>query len=117
MTPEGVEKVDEHAARSLPLITRPRRVGARRHPLHIRLDIRFLFHQHPKKRELVFQLIDQLLKKRIRPIVGIGVGTPGLVNTREGIVVNAVNLDWRDLPLQARLGMHAAMDQDEGRKP
>ena len=52
-----------------------------------------------KALELVFQLIDQLLKKRIRPIVGIGVGTPGLVNTREGIVVNAVNLDWRDLPL------------------
>lgn len=49
--------------------------------------------------DLLFQLIDQLLKKRIEPIVGIGVGTPGLVNTREGIVLNAVNLDWRDLPL------------------
>ena len=48
---------------------------------------------------LVFKLIDQLLRKRIKPIVGIGIGTPGLVNTREGIVVNAVNLDWRDLPL------------------
>ncbi len=48
---------------------------------------------------IVFKLIDQLLRKRIKPIVGIGIGTPGLVNTREGIVVNAVNLDWRDLPL------------------
>jgi N-acetylglucosamine repressor len=48
---------------------------------------------------VVYQIIDQLLKKKIRPIVGIGVGTPGLVNTRQGVVVNAVNLDWRDLPL------------------
>jgi N-acetylglucosamine repressor len=47
----------------------------------------------------VYKIIDQLLKKKSRPIVGIGVGTPGLVNTREGVVVNAVNLDWRDLPL------------------
>lgn len=52
-----------------------------------------------KALDLVFQLIDQLWKKRIKPIVGIGVGTPGLVNTREGVVLNAVNLEWRDLPL------------------
>lgn len=49
--------------------------------------------------ELVYRIIDQLLETEIRPIVGISVGTPGLVNTREGVVVNAVNLDWRDLPL------------------
>jgi predicted NBD/HSP70 family sugar kinase len=52
-----------------------------------------------KALDLVFQLIDQLLKTGIKPIVAIGVGTPGLVNTREGIVLNAVNLDWWDLPL------------------
>ncbi|MCB0100830.1 MAG: ROK family transcriptional regulator [Anaerolineales bacterium] len=49
--------------------------------------------------DLVYQIIDQLMKKRIKPIVGIGVGAPGLVNTREGVVVNAVNLDWQNLPL------------------
>lgn len=49
--------------------------------------------------ELVYKIIDQLMKKKIKPIVGIGVGTPGLVNTREGVVVNAVNLAWQDLPL------------------
>jgi predicted NBD/HSP70 family sugar kinase len=54
--------------------------------------------------DLVFQLIDQLLKKNIKPVVGIGVGAPGLINTREGIVLNAVNLDWRDLPLGQLLG-------------
>jgi len=40
-----------------------------------------------------------LLKTEWKPIVGIGVGAPGLIHTREGIVVNAVNLEWRDLPL------------------
>jgi len=34
-----------------------------------------------------------------QPVIGIGIGTPGLVNTREGVVVNAVNLEWNDLPL------------------
>ncbi len=49
--------------------------------------------------QLVYQILDQLTRKKLKPIVGIGVGAPGLVNTREGIVVNAVNLEWQDLPL------------------
>ena len=48
---------------------------------------------------LVYQIVDQLLGKKTKPIVGIGVGTPGLVNTRDGIIVTAVNLVWQDLPL------------------
>ena len=52
--------------------------------------------------ELVYQILDQLLKESYKPIVGIGVGTPGLINTRTGIVLRAVNLDWQALPL-ARL--------------
>lgn len=49
--------------------------------------------------QLVYRILDQLTRKEWRPLVGIGVGTPGLVNTREGVVVNAVNLEWQDLPL------------------
>jgi predicted NBD/HSP70 family sugar kinase len=49
--------------------------------------------------EQVYQILDELLKTGWKPIVGIGVGAPGLIHTREGIVVNAVNLEWRDLPL------------------
>jgi N-acetylglucosamine repressor len=49
--------------------------------------------------QLVYQILDQLTRKKLKPIVGIGVGTPGLVNTRDGVVVNAVNLEWQDLPL------------------
>jgi N-acetylglucosamine repressor len=48
------------------------------------------------------QLIDRLLANTRRPVVGIGVGAPGLINTQEGVVVHAVNLDWRSFPL-ARL--------------
>ncbi len=54
--------------------------------------------------QLVYQIIDQLNRKKLKPIVGIGVGTPGLVNTREGVVINAVNLEWQDLPLSQLLG-------------
>ena len=53
--------------------------------------------------KLVYQILDQLTRKKLKPIVGIGVGTPGLVNTREGVVVNAVNLEWQDLPLSQLL--------------
>jgi N-acetylglucosamine repressor len=48
---------------------------------------------------LVYQIIDELTQGEHKPLVGIGVGTPGLVNTRDGVVVNAVNLAWIDLPL------------------
>jgi len=48
---------------------------------------------------LVYEILDRLTKKSWEPLVGIGAGTPGLINTREGLVVNAVNLDWQNLPL------------------
>ena len=51
---------------------------------------------------LVYDILDRLIKSATVPLVGIGIGTPGLVNISEGMVVNAVNLDWKDLPL-ARL--------------
>ncbi len=47
----------------------------------------------------VFKIIDQLMEAACEPMVGIGVGTPGLVDTTEGVVINAVNLDWKNLPL------------------
>lgn len=47
----------------------------------------------------VYAILDLLTAKEWNPIVGIGIATPGLVNTKEGVVMNAVNLDWQDLPL------------------
>ena len=49
--------------------------------------------------EIVYKILDKLTGNKWQPIVGIGIGTPGLINTREGVVVSAVNLDWQDLPL------------------
>jgi len=47
----------------------------------------------------VYQILDELTRKNWKPVVGIGVGTPGLVNTRDGMVVDAVNLNWHNVPL------------------
>jgi N-acetylglucosamine repressor len=48
---------------------------------------------------LVTDLIDEILVGPHRPILGIGVGTPGIVDS-DGTIRWAVNLDWTDLPLQ-----------------
>ena len=49
--------------------------------------------------DLVFRLVDEVLKESSTTPLGIGVGTPGLVDTRTGTIRWAVNLDWQDLPL------------------
>ncbi len=51
----------------------------------------------------VYELLDRLVPAARQPLVGIGVGTPGLVSASRGVVVNAVNLDWRNLPLRQLL--------------
>lgn len=49
------------------------------------------------------QLVDQALllanERRLRPL-GIGVGLPGLVNVRQGNLIVAPNLHWRNVPLR-----------------
>lgn len=52
---------------------------------------------------LVYQIIDRLMSSTTQPLSGIGVGAPGLINTSEGLVVNAVNLNWKNLPLTSLL--------------
>ncbi|HEX8600631.1 MAG TPA: ROK family transcriptional regulator [Chloroflexia bacterium] len=52
---------------------------------------------------LVYDLLDKLVYATDRQILGIGIGTPGLVDTTNGVVLRAVNLDWRDLPLGSLL--------------
>ena len=51
--------------------------------------------------ELVEALLETLLQSTARPVLGIGVGTPGVV--RLGVVQEAVNLGWTELPLRDRL--------------
>jgi len=59
--------------------------------------------------ERVFGLVEQLMGATKRPILGIGIGTAGLIDTTVGTVVEAVNLDWRNVPLgkllRARTGL------------
>jgi len=49
--------------------------------------------------ERVFALVDRLLARTDRPILGIGIGTAGLIDTEAGTILEAVNLDWHGLPL------------------
>ena len=53
--------------------------------------------------ERVFGLVDRLMAATDRPILGIGIGTAGLIDTTVGAVLEAVNLDWHDVPLGALL--------------
>jgi glucokinase-like ROK family protein len=48
---------------------------------------------------LAFQLVDALTAATQRPIAGIGIGTPGLFDTVNGVVRRAVNVGWENLPL------------------
>ncbi len=49
---------------------------------------------------LVFTLIDDLIEQASAPILGIGIGTPGVVNQELGVIRQAVNLGWQDLPIR-----------------
>ena len=52
---------------------------------------------------IVIELARELAAKADVPILGVGVGSPGVVDLA-GIVLTAPNLGWHDLPLQERLG-------------
>jgi len=52
--------------------------------------------------ELVHRLADALIAKAEQPILGIGVGSPGVVDA-EGTVIDAPNLGWHDVPLARNL--------------
>ncbi len=52
---------------------------------------------------LVFDLADELVAAATSPILGIGLGTPGLMDPEAGVVRQAVNLDWVNLPLRELL--------------
>jgi N-acetylglucosamine repressor len=54
--------------------------------------------------DIVNQLVDRLRAVAVGPLLGIGVGTPGVIDTQTGTIRWAVNLDWQDLPLGQLLG-------------
>ncbi|MGC8635123.1 MAG: ROK family protein [Candidatus Limnocylindrales bacterium] len=46
-----------------------------------------------------FDLLDRLLAVQDGRVLGIGIGAPGIIDTRVGTVLQAVKRDWRRLPL------------------
>jgi len=52
---------------------------------------------------VLHELLDGLIAAAERPLVGIGIATPGLIDPGGRIVRRAVDLDWRDLPLGRQL--------------
>jgi N-acetylglucosamine repressor len=51
----------------------------------------------------IYTLIDELVAAAGSPLLGIGIRTPGLIDTTSGTVRRAVNFGWQDLPLRTLL--------------
>ena len=49
--------------------------------------------------DAVYALLEDLLDRAQAPLIGIGIGSPGIVDL-EGVVMSAPNLGWYDVPLQ-----------------
>ncbi|RLP79421.1 ROK family transcriptional regulator [Mycetocola lacteus] len=58
--------------------------------------------------EIVYALVERLLRDETSPILGIGVGSPGVVDG-EGRIRTAPNLGWHDLPLRDLLAARFAL--------
>ncbi|HJZ47218.1 MAG TPA: ROK family transcriptional regulator [Roseiflexaceae bacterium] len=54
----------------------------------------------------LFSFIDGLVKATTQPLLGIGISTPGLIDTTSGIVRRAVNFGWQDLLLRNIVQSH-----------
>ncbi len=52
-----------------------------------------------KALQAVYELIDRLAKHAQAPLIGVGIGVPGLTDSVMGIVRNSVYLGWENLPL------------------
>jgi predicted NBD/HSP70 family sugar kinase len=54
-------------------------------------------------------LVRSLVAAARRPVLGVGVGTAGIVESASGVVRWAVGLDWRDVPLGERLAASSGL--------
>jgi predicted NBD/HSP70 family sugar kinase len=55
--------------------------------------------------ETVIEMVTTLAGSSPAPLLGVGIGTPGVVDPITGVVASA-NLDWHEAPLASRLGEH-----------
>jgi N-acetylglucosamine repressor len=77
-------------------------IGLRGH-IHHRVTLPVADHQVDTLVAALCQAIDMLASRAERPILGIGLGMPGVIDTTEGVVRRAVNLGLTDLPLRRLL--------------
>jgi N-acetylglucosamine repressor len=91
----GIEVGDVHLSGAIVNLR-----GEIRHAVELPLDAR----DGERALSQLDLLVDRLMAGPHRPLLGIGLGTPGLIDTSTGTVQWAVNFDWRDLPL----GQHIA---------
>jgi glucokinase len=54
--------------------------------------------------------VHYLLDQTDQPVGGVGIGCPGHLNPHTGVIHNATNLAWRDVPLKA--GVQARLSRD-----
>jgi predicted NBD/HSP70 family sugar kinase len=54
----------------------------------------------------VLNLIQALTARANSPLTGIGIGSPGLIDSEKGTILQAVNLAWEHLPLRALIAEH-----------
>ncbi len=52
---------------------------------------------------MVYDLVGSLIDSSSSPILGIGIGAPGLVDAARGVLQQSVNLNWRHIPLRKLL--------------
>ncbi|HEY6056555.1 MAG TPA: ROK family transcriptional regulator [Candidatus Limnocylindrales bacterium] len=69
--------------------------GEVRHSLEVPVEDR----DGDRALDAAYCLVEELSASAHSPLAGIGIGTPGIVDTESGTVIRSVNLDWRDLPL------------------
>ena len=53
--------------------------------------------------DTVIEMVSSLAEDSPAPLLGVGIGTPGVVDPTRGVVTSA-NLDWHEAPLAARIG-------------
>jgi N-acetylglucosamine repressor len=53
--------------------------------------------------DLLISSIEEMVSKATRPLLGIAVGTPGIINSETGLIHLATSLGWENLPLEGLL--------------
>jgi predicted NBD/HSP70 family sugar kinase len=66
--------------------------------------------------DLIYQLLDEILPLVQKPLLGLGIGAPGIIERNQNLIRHAANLGWENLKLgeqlAARYGLHVQVIND-----